>query len=113
MSGCQDIYKEEFERLQMDYTSMNVKYEGGKYTFMVYCSGDWTISLGEDVDWVRFDRMSGTGVTMVNVEFDENYALKRSFNMIVSGGGESQVIPVMQASPVSTVILEFMNREPI
>ena len=113
MSGCQDIYKEEFERLQMDYTSLNVKYEGGKYTFMVYCSGDWTISLGEDVDWVRFDRMSGTGVTMVNVEFDENYALKRSFNMIVSGAGESQVIPVMQASPVSTIILEFMNKEPI
>jgi hypothetical protein len=113
ISACQDIYKDDFDSLQMDYTSLNVKYEGGKYTFMVYYSGDWTISLDKDVDWVRFDRTSGTGVTMVNVEFDENDALKRSFNMTVSGGDESHVIPVMQASPVSTVVLEFMNKEAI
>ena len=113
MSGCQDIYKEDFDSLQMDYTSLNVKYEGGKYTFMVYYSGDWTISLDKDVDWVSFDRTSGSGVTMVNVEFDENYALKRSFNMTVSGGGETHVIPVMQASPVSSIVLEFMNKETI
>jgi hypothetical protein len=113
ISACQDIYKDDFDSLQMDYTSLNVKYEGGKYTFMVYYSGDWTISLDKDVDWVRFDRTSGTGVTMVNVEFDENDALKRSFNMTVSGGDESHVIPVMQASPVITVVLEFMNKEAI
>ena len=51
MSGCQEKYEEEFKELQLDYTSMNIKYEGGKYTFMVYYSGDWTIDLDEDVDW--------------------------------------------------------------
>lgn len=113
MSGCQEKYEEEFKELQLDYTSMNIKYEGGKYTFMVYYSGDWTIGLDEDVDWVTFDRTSGNGVTMINVEFNENDALKRSVNMVISGGGESQVIPVTQASPISTIVLEFMNKETI
>ena len=99
--------------LALDYDKIDVKHEGGKYTFMVYCSGDWTITLDKEVDWVTFDKTSGRGVTMVNIEFGKNEALKRSFNMTVSDGVETKVIPVVQVSPVTKVMMEFLNQEGI
>lgn len=111
--SCQDKFEEEYEVLALDYDKIDVKHEGGKYTFMVYCSGDWTITLDKEVDWVTFDKTSGRGVTMVNIEFGKNEALKRSFNMTVSDGVETKVIPVVQVSPVTKVMMEFLNQEGI
>ena len=111
--SCQDKFEEEYEVLALDYDKIDVKHEGGKYTFMVYCSGDWTITLDKEVDWVTFDKTSGRGVTMVNIEFGKNEALKRSFNMTVSDGVETTVIPVVQVSPVTKVMMEFLNQEGI
>ena len=105
MPSCQDKFEEEYEVLALDYDKIDVKHEGGKYTFMVYCSGDWTITLDKEVDWVTFDKTSGRGVTMVNIEFGKNEALKRSFNMTVSDGVETRVIPVVQVSPVTSWLL--------
>lgn len=113
MPSCQDKFEEEYEVLALDYDKIDVKHEGGKYTFMVYCSGDWTITLDKEVDWVTFDKTSGRGVTMVNIEFGKNEALKRSFNMTVSDGVETKVIPVVQVSPVTKVMMEFLNQEGI
>ena len=111
--SCQDKFEEEYEVLALDYDKIDVKHEGGKYTFMVYCSGDWSITLDKEVDWVTFDKTSGRGVTMVNIEFGKNEALKRSFNMTVSDGVETKVIPVVQVSPVTKVMMEFLNQEGI
>ena len=94
--SCQDIYEEEFDTVKLDYDKIDVKPAGEKYAFMVYCSGDWTISLDEEVDWVTLGRTSGHGVTMVNIEFAENTEGQRSFNLVVSGGGEVKTIPVQQ-----------------
>lgn len=94
--SCQDIYEEEFDTVKLDYDKIDVKPAGEKYAFMVYCSGDWTISLDEEVDWVMLGRTSGHGVTMVNIEFAENTEGQRSFNLVVSGGGEVKTIPVQQ-----------------
>ena len=113
MPACQNKFEEEYEELELDYEKIDVKHEGGKYTFMVYCSGDWTISLDRDVDWVTFDKTSGTGVTMVTVEFTQNEALKRSFNMTISDGVETKVIPVVQVSPITKIVMEFLNQEGI
>ena len=113
MPACQNKFEEEYEKLELDYEKIDVKHEGGKYTFMVYCSGDWTISLDRDVDWVTFDKTSGTGVTMITVEFSRNEALKRSFNMTISDGVETKVIPVVQVSPISRIVMEFLNQEGI
>ena len=96
MPSCQDKFKEEYDAVELDYNKIDVKPAGEKYAFMVYCSGDWTISLDEDVDWVTLDRTSGHGVTMVNIEFAENTEGQRSFNLVVSGGGEVKTIPVQQ-----------------
>ena len=113
MPSCQDKFEEEYEVLALDYDKIDVKHEGGKYTFMVYCSGDWTITLDKEVDWVTFDKTSGHGVTMVNIEFGKNEALKRSFTMTVSDGVETKMIPVVQVSPITKVVMEFLNPEGI
>ena len=113
MPSCQDKFEEEYEVLALDYDKIDVKHEGGKYTFMVYCSGDWTITLDKEVDWVTFDKTSGHGVTMVNIEFGRNEALKRSFTMTVSDGVETKMIPVVQVSPITKVVMEFLNQEGI
>lgn len=113
MPSCQDKFEEEYEVLALDYDKIDVKHEGGKYTFMVYCSGDWTITLDKEVDWVTFDKTSGHGVTMVNIEFGKNKALKRSFTMTVSDGVETKMIPVVQVSPITKVMMEFLNQEGI
>ncbi|MBR2857296.1 MAG: BACON domain-containing protein [Bacteroidales bacterium] len=113
MPSCQDKFEEEYEVLALDYDKIDVKHEGGKYTFMVYCSGDWTITLDKEVDWVTFDKTYGHGVTMVNIEFGRNEALKRSFTMTVSDGVETKTIPVVQVSPITKVVMEFLNQEGI
>lgn len=113
MPSCQDKFEEEYEVLALDYDKIDVKHEGGKYTFMVYCSGDWTITLDKEVDWATFDTTSGSGVTMVTIDFGKNEALKRSFNMTVSDGVETLVIPVVQVSPIAKVVMEFLNQEGI
>ena len=76
--ACQEKFEEEYNELELDYEKIDVKHEGGKYTFMVYFSGDWTISLDEGTDWVTLGQTSGTGVTMVDIEFEPNNLFKRS-----------------------------------
>ena len=68
ISSCQDIYKEEYGSVGLDYDKIDVKPAGEKYAFMVYCSGDWTIGFDKEVDWVRLDKTSGHGATA-----DETY----------------------------------------
>ena len=96
ITGCQNKFEEVYDTVKLDYNKIDVKAEGGKFTFMVYCSGDWTITLDGDADWMTLDKMSGTGVTLINVEFAENTLSQRGVNMLVSGGGETKVIPVNQ-----------------
>ena len=96
ISGCQNKFEEVYDTVKLDYNKIDVKAEGGKFTFMVYCSGDWTITLDGDADWMTLDKMSGTGVTLINVEFAENTLSQRGVNMLVSGGGETKIIPVNQ-----------------
>ena len=96
VQSCQDIYEEEYGSVELDYNRIDVKSDGGKYTFTVYCSGAWTISLDKDVDWVTFDRTSGSGVTIVNVEFGANSESQRHVTMTVSGGGSVKTVPVHQ-----------------
>lgn len=113
MPSCQERFEEEYGSVELDYNKITVKADAGKYTFMVYCSGDWNITFDGDADWVTLDKPLGSGVTMVNIEFAKNIALKRSVNMIVSGGGESRIIPVTQNPSVDKVSLEFLNQESI
>ena len=96
ITGCQNKFEEVYDTVKLDYNKIDVKAEGGKFTFMVYCSGDWTITLDGDADWMTLDKMYGTGVTLINVEFAENTLSQRGVNMLVSGGGETKVIPVNQ-----------------
>lgn len=96
ITGCQNKFEEVYDTVKLDYNKIDVKAEGGKFTFMVYCSGDWTITLDGDADWMTLDKMSGTGVTLINVEFAENTLSQRGVNMLVSGGGETKIIPVNQ-----------------
>ena len=113
LPACQEKFEEEYNELELDYEKIDVKHEGGKYTFMVYFSGDWTISLDEGTDWVTLGQTSGTGVTMVDIEFEPNNLFKRSFNMVISGGGESKTIPVTQMTSLTKVVLKFMNEDSI
>ena len=96
ISACQTKFEEEYDTVRLDYTKFDVKADGGKFTFVVYYSGDWTIALDGDADWIAFDKTYGRGVTLVTVEFAENTASQRGVNMLVSGAGETKVIPVNQ-----------------
>ena len=111
--GCQDVYKEEYDTVELDYNKFNIAREGGRFSFMVYYSGDWTIRLDKEVDWVEFGQTSGSGVTSVDIYFKENDRLRRSFNMEVVGDGESKVITVTQAPVVDKVILEFAQNDAV
>ena len=96
LSGCQNKFEEEYDTVKLDYSKIDVKAEGGKFTFVVYYSGEWTIALDGDAEWIALDKTSGRGVTLINVEFAENTASQRGTNMLVSGAGDTMVIPVNQ-----------------
>lgn len=96
LSGCQNKFEEEYDTVKLDYSKIDVKAEGGKFTFVVYYSGEWTIALDSDAEWIALDKTSGRGVTLINVEFAENTASQRGTNMLVSGAGDTMVIPVNQ-----------------
>lgn len=113
LTGCQEMYLDEYDALELDYSTFSVKAEGGRHTLMVYFSGEWTISLKKDVEWAKFETLSGNGVTPVHIDFNENFALKRSFDIVITGGGESKGVTVTQAASVDKVILEFNSTEPM
>ena len=107
VSSCQDIYKDEYEELALDYTRLNIKPEGGNFVFMVYYSGDWTIELDKDVSWARLEMNSGSGITPVHIDVDQNYSFKRSFNMIVEAGAERDTVVVTQSPAVENPTFRF------
>lgn len=107
VSSCQDIYIDEYDDLALDYTKLNVKREGGNFAFMVYYSGDWTIELDKEVSWARLEMTSGSGITPVHIDVDENFTFKRSFNMIITAGADRDTVLVTQAPAVETPNLRF------
>ena len=109
VSSCQDIYKDEYDQLALDYTKLNVKREGGNFAFMVYYSGDWSIELDREVSWARLEMTSGTGITPVHIDVDENFTFKRSFNMIIMAGADKDTVVVTQSPAVETPSLRFLE----
>ena len=91
----------------MDYTKLNVKREGGSFAFMVYYSGDWTIELDKEVSWTKLEMTSGTGITPVHIDVEENFTFKRSFNMFITAGADRDTVLVTQAPAVDTPNLKF------
>ena len=91
----------------MDYTKLNVKREGGSFAFMVYYSGDWTIELDKEVSWAKLEMTSGTGITPVHIDVEENFTFKRSFNMFITAGADRDTVLVTQAPAVDTPNLKF------
>lgn len=109
LTGCSKEYEDRYENLELDYTRFNLAMEGGEFAFMVYYSGDWTITLDKDVAWARLEKTSGSGITPVHIAFDENYTFQRSFTMTISGGGESKDIVVTQKPAVTNPIFRFVE----
>ena len=107
VSACQDIYVDEYDQLALDYTRLNIKREGGNFAFMVYYSGDWKIELDKEVAWARLEMTSGSGITPVHIDVDENFTFKRSFNMIVDAGGVRDTVVVSQSAAVDNPNLRF------
>ena len=108
-TACQEEYVDEFETLELDYTRFNLKEEGGEFAFMVYFSGDWTISLDKEVDWLELEMTSGTGITPVHIYFKQNHLFARTVNMTISGGGETKTIAISQKPAVETPIFKFVE----
>ena len=108
-TGCGEKFEEVHDELALDYTRFNLSTDGGEFAFMVYFDGDWTISLDKEVEWMRLEKTSGTGVTPVHIYFDENHLFKRTVNMTISGGGVSKVIAIAQKPAVETPIFTFVE----
>ena len=108
-TGCGEKFEEVHDELALGYTRFNLNTDGGEFAFMVYYDGDWTISLDKEVDWMRLEKTSGTGVTPVHIYFEENHLFKRTVNMTISGGGESKVIAIAQKPAVETPIFTFVE----
>lgn len=105
--GCQEIYLDEYDELALDYTQLTLEREGGKFAFMVYYSGDWQITLDKEVEWAQFEMTSGSGVTPVHINVDENYTFQRTFNMIISAGDQVDTVSVMQRAAVDVPLIKF------
>lgn len=110
VASCQDIYVDEYKELALDYTKLNIKREGGNFAFMVYYSGDWTIELDKEVSWAKLEMTSGTGITPVHINVEENLTFKRSFNMFITAGAERDTVVVTQAPAVETPNLRFIEQ---
>ena len=109
LTSCNEKFEEIHDELALDYTRFNLKTEGGEFAFMVYYDGPWTISLDKEVDWLKLETTSGTGVTPVHITFEENHLFKRTVNMTIKGGGESKTIAIAQNPAVATPIFTFVE----
>lgn len=107
VSSCQDIYKDEYDQLALDYTKLTIKSEGGSFPFMVYYSGDWIIEVDKEVSWARLEMRSGTGITPVHIDVDENFTFKRSFKMVVVAGADRDTVLVSQSPAAENPSLRF------
>lgn len=108
--SCQDIYLDEYDTLALDYTKINVNREGGQFAFMVYYSGDWTIELDREVAWAQLEKTSGTGITPVHIDVEENFTFRRAFNMVVAAGESRDTVVVTQLPAVDKPFFSFAEQ---
>ena len=71
--------------------------------FMIYGDGNWTLTMSEQATWVSLDKMSGKGVTQVNVRIQENTGVARDVEVIATyqDGREKTMIISQQTSSSS------------
>ena len=71
--------------------------------FMIYGDGNWTLTMSEQATWVSLDKMSGKGMTQVNVRIQENTGVARDVEVIATyqDGREKTMIISQQTSSSS------------
>ncbi len=81
--------------LELSVSDIVFEATGGKKTFMVSCSGDWTIENGDD--WCETDFCSGMGNSTVTVMTDKYSGMEdRNTNLTVKAGDKTEVLGVTQ-----------------
>lgn len=95
-AGCQKPYEKHYD-LSVDSNGYVINFSGKSFPVYVYCSAEWTASLSEEVDWVRFDgETSGTGNGLIRLTVEENWEDERSVYLVFVSGVHEQRVNISQ-----------------
>ena len=120
LASCTRPYEVHYD-FGLDREELRFKATATASYFMVYGEGDWTLTLSKDAPWLTLDKMSGSGMTQVNVRLLENKGVTRDVWVIVRfQDGAQQELIISQDAPdkfydkaytVKTTKVDFLKLE--
>lgn len=93
--------------LAVDHVALDLKQNGGTTNFIIYSTGEWSVSLSKPVDWVSLSVLAGHGKGNVEISVSPNYGVVRRVDLIINGQGETKVIKLTQTG--KDVIFNFVE----
>ena len=107
LSSCQQ--KLEFlHDLTLSNSTVNMPAEESWHVVAVYSNDDWTAFFSEPVEWASLDVVKGDeGIGRIRLDCTENLGLKRSVNVVVKSGTQTDTLKVNQYSGVKTPEFAF------
>ena len=107
ITACQQ--KLEFlHDLTLSNSTVNMPAEESWHVVAVYSNDDWTAFFSEPVEWASLDVVKGDeGIGRIRLDCTENLGLKRSVNVVVKSGTQTDTLKVNQYSGVKTPEFAF------
>ncbi len=107
--SCVEPYEKHYN-LSIDSDSYNISAEQGKLPITVYASGAWSASLASEVSWAELSRTSGSGVTTILLNYNENKGLSRSTEVVLTAAGLEERIKVVQKAGIAGADIVFLTK---
>ena len=108
LSGCKEEFVEDYD-MAVDSNALVLDPEEGTIVIGCYCSGEWTASLSEDIEWGSIDLESGKGTSFIHFTYTANEGLSRSVDLNLFGNGKKQTIKITQKSGIIDPYLRFVE----
>lgn len=109
-AACADTFEERYD-LSINTDRYSVAAGAGKLPVTVYCSGAWTAQFTAEPAWASLDRTSGSGITTIHLDCDDNAGLARSVQILLRGAGLEKTITVVQKAGITAPQLIFLSKD--
>lgn len=106
--ACEDEFETSIE-LGVSSRAVTLTKAAGSTPVMVYSTGDWSLSLEQEVQWASIDRVEGSGIDQFTFTYTYNFGVSRTATVYVDKGSLRDSIVFTQAGNVSAPSIEFSS----
>ncbi len=95
MTGC-EMNSDMDLPLNVNSNEYTLTSSSGITSIPIYSNGEWSARLSENVNWATINRLGGTSNGLIEFKYAANYGVARAVELIVTKGGQEQIIRLTQ-----------------